>query len=86
MSDEQKDRISEFERSLAELEALVGRMESGELSLEESLKEFERGIGLSRACQASLKAAELKIEALINENGEEIIQPLDSRDDNNANT
>lgn len=86
MSEEEKNRISQFERSLAELEALVERMESGELSLEESLKEFERGISLSRACQTSLKEAELKIEALLKKDGEETIEPFDTHDDNDTNT
>ena len=55
----------DFESTLAELEELVSRMESGELSLNESLKTFERGIELTRKCQASLEAAELKVQMLI---------------------
>ena len=53
-----------FEDSLAELEALVERMESGELSLEDSLSAFERGIALTRNCQQALQAAEQKVEIL----------------------
>ena len=53
-----------FEESLSELEALVERMESGELSLEESLSAFERGIALTRSCQQALQAAEQRIEIL----------------------
>ena len=48
-----------FETSLKELEALVEKMEQGDLSLEESLSHFERGVQLSRACQLALKAAGL---------------------------
>jgi len=55
----------DFERALKELEELVGRMERGDLSLEESLKSFERGIELTRACQQALKEAEQKVEILI---------------------
>lgn len=84
MSDQDQDRISEFERSLAELEALVERLESGELTLEESLNEFERGVRLSRACQASLKAAELKIEALLDKDGETAVEPFDPGTDNDT--
>ena len=84
MSDEDQDRISEFERSLAELEALVERLESGELTLEESLNEFERGVRLSRTCQASLKAAELKIDALLDKDGETSIEPFESGPDNDT--
>lgn len=54
----------DFESALAELEALVQRMESGELSLEVSLKEFERGVQLTRVCQAALKAAEQRVKLL----------------------
>jgi exodeoxyribonuclease VII small subunit len=53
-----------FEASLKELEALVARMEKGELNLEDSLKHFERGIELTRNCQEALKAAEQKVRML----------------------
>jgi len=53
-----------FEQSLSELEALVERMETGELSLEESLGSFEQGIALTRSCQQALRAAEQKVEIL----------------------
>ena len=55
----------DFERSLAELESIVARLEQGELSLEESLQQFERGIGLTRTCQSALQQAEQKIEILM---------------------
>ena len=53
-----------FEAALDELEALVHKMESGELSLEDSLAAFERGVKLTRHCQAALKSAELKVKVL----------------------
>ena len=59
-----------FEASLAELEALVTRMEEGSLSLEESLAAFERGIKLTRDCQSALRDAELRIKALTQEGDE----------------
>jgi len=59
----------EFESALAELEALVTRMESGELSLEDSLKAFERGIGLTRQCQTALSDAEQRVQLLMERNG-----------------
>ena len=68
-SDQQTENAKvDFESTLAELEELVSRMESGELSLNESLKTFERGIELTRKCQASLEAAELKVQMLIKNN------------------
>ena len=53
-----------FEAALEELEQLVERMETGELSLEESLRAFERGVALTRDCQKALKDAELRVQAL----------------------
>ena len=46
---------------MAELEAIVERLEHGDLPLEESLKQFERGVELTRTCQAALKQAEQKV-------------------------
>lgn len=60
----------DFEAALAELEELVGRMEAGSLSLEESLAAFERGIKLTRECQSALRSAELRIKALTQEGDE----------------
>ena len=41
---------------MRELEALVERLERGDLPLEEALKQFERGVALTKSCQAALKA------------------------------
>lgn len=59
----------DFERSLAELEAIVERLEQGDLSLDESLKVFERGVELTRICQGALKQAEQKVEILLRKSG-----------------
>jgi exodeoxyribonuclease VII small subunit len=72
-----KNPVNEFEKSLAELEALVERMESGEMALEESMKQFERGIQLARACQAALKQAELRVQKLTQKDGVQSLEPLD---------
>lgn len=71
-------KLSDFEAAMTELEALVQAMESGELSLEQSLDRFERGVALVRQCQDSLKSAELRIEQLTAE-GE--LKPLDTDSD-----
>ena len=63
-----------FEASLEELESLVDQMESGELSLDESLRAFERGIKLTRQCQEALAAAELKVQMLTDEGDLEDIE------------
>ena len=53
-----------FESAMEQLETLVSRMESGDLSLEESLKAFEQGVHLTRFCQNQLQKAELKVQEL----------------------
>lgn len=60
-----KPGIQDFENSMRELEALVERLEQGDLPLEEALKQFERGVALTRACQTALKSAEQKVEILM---------------------
>ena len=62
-----------FEKSLAELEDIVERMETGALSLEESLQAFERGIQLTRRCQSALEQAELRVKALMSDGTEAAI-------------
>jgi exodeoxyribonuclease VII small subunit len=69
-----------FEKSLKELEALVSKMEQGNLSLEESLQHFERGIQLTRTCQQALKEAEQKVEILLKKSGQDDIAPFSSED------
>lgn len=59
------DPVARFEGSLSELEAIVARMERGDLPLEESLQLFERGMGLTKACRASLETAELRVRNLL---------------------
>ncbi|MFA7623551.1 MAG: exodeoxyribonuclease VII small subunit [Pusillimonas sp.] len=54
----------DFETALAQLEALVARMESGELPLEQSLAAYERGVELSRICQRLLDAADEQVKVL----------------------
>lgn len=68
----------DFEKSIAELEALVERMESGELSLEQSLKDFERGVALTRSCQKALAEAEQKVKILLGRNDKASLQPFES--------
>jgi exodeoxyribonuclease VII small subunit len=54
----------DFEAALAELEALVDKMEAGDMTLEASLAAFERGVKLTRQCQTALRNAELKVRQL----------------------
>jgi exodeoxyribonuclease VII small subunit len=54
-----------FESALEELEEVVEQLESGELSLEDSLTAFEKGVGLVRFCNQKLNEVEKKIEMLV---------------------
>jgi exodeoxyribonuclease VII small subunit len=56
--------IKDFEAAIAELEAIVKKLEEGELALEQSLALYERGVQLSRFCHARLEEAERRIEIL----------------------
>lgn len=67
----------DFEQSLSELQALVERLESGELSLEQSLTAFEQGVALTRDCQQALTLAEQKVQQLIEQNGALSTTPFD---------
>ena len=63
----------DFESAMLELEALVSKIETGDLSLEDSLKEFEKGIKLSQTCQKALSEAEQRVKILtdsLNSNGD----------------
>ena len=71
----------DFEKQLENLEALVQSLESGDLSLEDSLKSFESGIAVARECQQALRAAEQKVELLMRQGDELVSQPFDSPDE-----
>ena len=59
---------------MRDLEDLVGRLELGDLPLEESLAAFERGVMLTRTCQTALKEAEQKVEILLKKSGEPALE------------
>lgn len=65
---EAKDEMS-FEDALEALEAVVDKLEDGELPLEQALSEFERGVALSRRCSEELDSADRRIEILIEQSG-----------------
>lgn len=54
-----------FESCLEDLEQVVEQLESGELSLEDSLAAFEKGVGLAKFCHQKLNEVEKKIELLV---------------------
>jgi exodeoxyribonuclease VII small subunit len=63
------DAPPDFEASLEELEALVERLEQGDLPLEDALRSFERGVALTRQCQGALAEAQQKVEILLAQGG-----------------
>ena len=69
-----------FEQSLSRLEKIVRELESGEVSLEESIKLFEEGVKLSGVCSKLLKDAKQKVEILI-DNGNNVTKEGFSSDE-----
>jgi len=71
-----------FEDRLTALEAVVERLERGELSLEESVRLFEEGVHLSNACKLELEKAEGRIQILVETQGGGVqVAEMDLEDD-----
>ena len=69
---------AKFEDLLAELEKLVERLESGELSLDEALVCYENGIKAYKACHEMLQSAEKKVQVLMTDGAGKLVeQPLE---------
>ena len=69
--------MASFEDKLTSLEAVVERMERGELSLEDSVRLFEEGVTLSNACKADLDKAEGRIQVLVETKGGGRLEEID---------
>ena len=70
-----------YEEAMSELESLVGRMEQGGLTLEESVESYARGIALTKACRAKLDRAEERIRKLDEEGKLSPVKASDLRPD-----
>lgn len=70
-----------FEDSLARLEKITEELESGDLSLEGSLKKFDEGIQLASFCNEQLSSARSKVELLVQKDGKVETTPF--REENN---
>lgn len=79
-----KTKTPDFEQSLAELEALVAKLEQGDVPLEDALKTFERGVALTRQCQTALRTAQQKVEVLLARDGGETIESFAGDDDDDS--
>lgn len=62
-----------FEQELQMLEAIVGKLEQGDVPLEEALAQFQKGVALSKKLQEILQNAEDTLTKVINEEGQEVI-------------
>ena len=67
----------DFNEGLAELEVIINKMESGDLSLEDSLKYFEKGVKLHRQCHGALTDAEQRVNMLNEEDNYSEEKPFD---------
>lgn len=76
-SPSEESPVARFEQSLEELEQLVEKMETGDLTLEQSLAAYERGVGLYRQCQGALEQAELRVRLLSDPAQPETAEPFD---------
>lgn len=66
----------DFETTLSELETLVGKLEEGDQTLDESLAGFKRGVELTRQCQSVLDNAQQTVEQLSNPEDEDSSTPF----------
>ncbi len=70
-----------FEEAMENLEKVVSELETGKLSLDESVKRFEEGMNLSKHCNEILEKAEKQINILVeNDKGEMVEEPFDTND------
>lgn len=74
---EKQESLPNFEQALSELEALVQQLESGQLSLDESLVQFKKGVELTRHCQSVLDNAQQSVEQLLKLEDEDTAQAFD---------
>lgn len=76
MNEKPKD-LPDFEKALEELESLVEQLESGDLSLDQSLQQFKRGVELTRHCQGVLEQAQQTVEQLLDPADESSAVPFE---------
>jgi exodeoxyribonuclease VII small subunit len=78
--------IKDFEAAITELEAIVKKLEEGDLPLETSLQFYERGVQLSRFCHSRLEEAERRIEVLNDRGQLKAAPPALTDDDHDGKT
>ncbi len=63
-------KTKNFEENLEELEAIVKKLENGDIPLDDAIKEFEKAMKLAKICDDKLKNAEESLTKIINEKNE----------------
>jgi len=66
-----------FEAALKELEAIVARLEQGQVDLEDSIALYERGQALKAHCESKLKSAESRLEKIVQSAGKMSSEPVE---------
>lgn len=74
------DKEAKFEDNLRRLEEVVGKLEQGELPLDEAIKLYQEGMRLSKLCAERLAAVETEIKKLVVENNNPKLESLGSLD------
>ena len=79
-TDDADEQRPVFEQALMELEKIVAELESGQLSLTESIKRYEQGVAMLRQCHTALGDADQKIQLLtrVDENGAATTVPFET--------
>ncbi|MBR3210586.1 MAG: exodeoxyribonuclease VII small subunit [Bacilli bacterium] len=74
---EKKEKELSFEESLASLEEIVKKLETGEVPLDDAIEEFNKAMKLAKACDEKLKKAEESITKLVKDNGDTTLFQVD---------
>jgi exodeoxyribonuclease VII small subunit len=78
MEEAKKRKKFKFEQAISDLEQIVNRLDSGELSLDEMLEDFEAGTKLVKECQKFLEQAQKRVEMLVSEEGKLEMKELET--------
>lgn len=68
-----------FEERLQQVEALIAKMESGEMPLEEAMQQYEAGLNALNAIEKELTAAQQRLTVLRQQSGEDVEVPMEEQ-------
>ena len=72
-------RVLTFEERLQQVEALIAKMESGEMPLEEAMQQYEAGLNALNALEKELTAAQQRLTVLRQQSGEDVELPMEEQ-------